>query len=332
MSTVNLYDVLNLDNDCSRKEIKDSYRKLVREYHPDRPGGDVEMFELVTHAYNMLVNPKSRAEYDNLYRLSKQSESDHFSLKSQADNFFKAQKTDVTVKKSKDELKKEFEKGFDELDRKHGYNRKLEKKTLGTQDLSKLYQDRMMAIEQEDTENLHEKLFDHGRFDINRFNAAFDAMHSGPLDMIPHSGNPTAYNTADGLASNFVGVDKLDDLYVEDDNNFTSDYGSVNFDTGKKRKLTAKDVAKLKGADYVKGHNNIDTDYSKMLEERMSERLNDKTFDDRTFDDFDTDPNCGGYGIFQDVGINNINTLHWDDDEDIQKRYQRLLELRKKDN
>lgn len=331
MSTVNLYDVLNVENDCTRKELKDSYRKLVRQYHPDRPTGDEEMFELVTHAYNVLINPQTRADYDSFFKVAKQSESDHFKLKSQSDNFFKAQKTDVTTK-SKEEMQKEFNKSFDEFDRKHGYDRKLEKDILKSTDLSKLYEDRLMSIEQEDTENLHERLFDNGRFDIARFNAAFDMMHKGTMDMIPHSGNPSAYNTTDSYSSNFVGINDLDDLYAEGDDTFTSDYGSVNFDRGIKKKLTADDIKTIKGADYVKNHSKVDEKYNKRLEELMKERMNDKTYDDRTFSDFDTDPNCGGYGIFKDVGINNVNTLHWDDDEDIQKQYQRLLELRKQGN
>ena len=50
MSTVNLYDVLNIEQDATKNQIKDAYIKLVKEFHPDKPKGDAEMFELITHA------------------------------------------------------------------------------------------------------------------------------------------------------------------------------------------------------------------------------------------------------------------------------------------
>lgn len=300
-------------------------------YHPDRPTGDEEMFELVTHAYNVLVNPQSRADYDTLYRMSKQSESDHFKLKAKSDSYYKAQKTDVTSKLSKEELKKEFDKSFDEFDRKHCYDRKFEKDVLKETDLKKLYADRKLSIEQEDTENLHDKLFDNGRFDIARFNAAFDIMHKGSLDVIPHTGNPSAYNF--NTADSYVGVNNIDNLYAEDDNTFTADYGSVNFLNGmnKSKKLTAEDVKKIKKADYVKNHNKKDSDYNKYLEERMRE-YGTASCVPINMEDYDTDPNCGGFSIFKDIGgAKSVNTLQWDNDEDIKKRYERLLEMRKQD-
>ena len=60
MASVNLYDVLKVENDATRKDIKSAYKLLVKEFHPDRPTGDKEMFELVTHAYNVLSNEGAR--------------------------------------------------------------------------------------------------------------------------------------------------------------------------------------------------------------------------------------------------------------------------------
>ena len=36
MSTVNLYDVLDVESDCSKKDIIRAYRNLVKKFHPDK--------------------------------------------------------------------------------------------------------------------------------------------------------------------------------------------------------------------------------------------------------------------------------------------------------
>src|SRR5258708_6032891 len=118
MSSVNLYDVLDVSNDATPSELKKAYRLLVKEYHPDKPTGDAEMFELITHAFNILSNDESRKEYDALYKLSEQSNRNHSNRKTQAENYFKAQENTVT-KKTKEQQELDFKKVMSDLDRKH---------------------------------------------------------------------------------------------------------------------------------------------------------------------------------------------------------------------
>lgn len=332
MSTVNLYDVLDVAQDCSIRDIKNAYRKLVQEFHPDKPGGNAELFELVAHAYNILVNPTSRSEYDEIYALSKQVSSSHFDLKSKSKGYYKAQETDITTKKTKGEQEHDFKKVFEDMDKKHNYKRNKEYEVeLSEKETKSLLRDLELAREQDDIEHIHEKIFDDGRFDIDRFNEAFDAMNKGPLEMIPHSGNPDAYNMLGGYGSNFSSIDNYDDLYAEDDNIGGSLYGSVKLTSEKKKKLSKDDVNKLSGASYTKGHNYRDKDYNKTLEQKMQERnMETEKFKNREMNDFDTDPNCGGYGIFGKMGMKNLGTMEWDnDEEDLKLRYNRLLEMRK---
>ncbi|WP_353827987.1 molecular chaperone DnaJ [Agromyces sp. SYSU T0242] len=60
------YEVLGVARDASPDEIKKAYRRLARELHPDvNPGAEAsERFKEVTHAYDVLSDPKQRQQYD----------------------------------------------------------------------------------------------------------------------------------------------------------------------------------------------------------------------------------------------------------------------------
>lgn len=273
MTTVNLYDVLNISSDSGNKEIREAYRKLAKEFHPDKPGGDEEMFELITHAYNVLIKPATRSEYDELYKLSKQAETDHFDLKSHAINYSKAQETEMS-RKSKKEQEIDFKKACEELDRKHGYKRDIEEGKIPGKDTVTRLQHLQLARELDDIEDVQETLFDNPHdFNLAKFNAAWDAMHKGHTELIQHNGNPDAWNTVNGIL-NFSNIDNYEQLYAEDDDPLgTSMYGSVKLDVGKKKKLTKADINQIPAADYVKGHSYKEGDYTKTLDDKIREGI-----------------------------------------------------------
>ncbi len=62
------YKALGVSKSASADEIKKSYRKLARKYHPDANKGDAaseEKFKEISEAYNVLSDTKRRKEYDD---------------------------------------------------------------------------------------------------------------------------------------------------------------------------------------------------------------------------------------------------------------------------
>ena len=60
----NYYDILNLNKNCTQEDIKKKYKILAMKNHPDK-GGDENKVKDISEAYQVLIDPIKRQNYDN---------------------------------------------------------------------------------------------------------------------------------------------------------------------------------------------------------------------------------------------------------------------------
>ena len=68
-SKVNYYEVLGVKENATSEEIRKAYKKLAIKWHPDKNPDNKEFaeekFKSISEAYNVLSDPKKRAEWEN---------------------------------------------------------------------------------------------------------------------------------------------------------------------------------------------------------------------------------------------------------------------------
>ena len=67
----NLYEILDVPKDASESDIKKAYRKKAQSSHPDKEGGDEELFKEIQKAYEILSDANKRKHYDETGEESK---------------------------------------------------------------------------------------------------------------------------------------------------------------------------------------------------------------------------------------------------------------------
>ncbi len=102
---IDLYSVLDVDIEAKSDVIKSAYLKLVKIHHPDH-GGNTEMYQQITRAYEILFNKESRKDYD-LYYLKKSMDEfsrgdDLFRLKNDYKNYVDANTKPISEERLND--------------------------------------------------------------------------------------------------------------------------------------------------------------------------------------------------------------------------------------
>lgn len=77
MQFIDYYQILGLDKSATEEDIKKTYRKLARKYHPDLNPDDqeaVKKFQQINEAHEVLSDPEKRKKYDQYGRDWKHAE------------------------------------------------------------------------------------------------------------------------------------------------------------------------------------------------------------------------------------------------------------------
>lgn len=64
MSNKDYYNILGVNKNSSKDEIKKAFHKLAMQHHPDKNGGDDTKFKEINEAYQTLYDDNKRAQYD----------------------------------------------------------------------------------------------------------------------------------------------------------------------------------------------------------------------------------------------------------------------------
>jgi molecular chaperone DnaJ len=67
---INYYEVLGVPREASQAEIRNAYRNLAKERHPDHPGGSAEQFSRLQEANAVLSDPDRRRQHDEALDLA----------------------------------------------------------------------------------------------------------------------------------------------------------------------------------------------------------------------------------------------------------------------
>ena len=77
----NFYDILQVNKNATKEEIKKSYKKLALHYHPDKNKDEhaIDKFKEIAEAYNTLSDDEKRKNYDMFGNNDEQFSGDPFS-------------------------------------------------------------------------------------------------------------------------------------------------------------------------------------------------------------------------------------------------------------
>ena len=78
MENIDPYEVFNISKNFTWNELKETYRKLAISTHPDKPGGNKDIFNIITFCFEKLA-----VEYKK-----RESDLSHAELKKQSSDFF----------------------------------------------------------------------------------------------------------------------------------------------------------------------------------------------------------------------------------------------------
>jgi curved DNA-binding protein CbpA len=291
---MDLYGILGLERDCSKKELKTRYNELVKYFHPDKPTGDAEKCEQLNIAYMILSKDKYKKEYDYQKNILDKHSRGYNELKSSYNNYVSKLNPDYQNKSSR--TKVDIER---ELNEKHGFNPN-EQYEISSEEANRRYDS--LLRERTEFKLPHENIFRDKSYNPILFNNYFNKLKENEVDT-----RITTYDDVTAI-STFTNYSDLnyDNLYTnsQDGNIFGVNSAPIEeaFNINKTVESNLFKEVDVSNKEY-ESHNRVDRDYGNMLEERMRNyKMQTDTYNNRTRVQYETN-NFGQFGI-----LNNLDT------------------------
>jgi curved DNA-binding protein CbpA len=137
IDSINPYEVLNLSNNFTWNELKSSYRILATNTHPDKPGGNKELFNIITICFKKLAEELKIREEDKSHQDLKKQSAEYFDRMTNNISPHPSEVLDKNKKFTSEQFNKNFEKCKiyeEEID--FGYGSKMEESTKIREDIN----------------------------------------------------------------------------------------------------------------------------------------------------------------------------------------------------
>jgi len=137
IESINPYEVLNVSEKFTWNELKESYRKLAINTHPDKQGGNKDLFNIITSCFKKLGDELKKREDDK----------SHIDLKKQSNEYFHKMTNEISPHPSEvlasndkftnDKFNKNFEKyKLHDEEFEFGYGSKMDESTKKREDIN----------------------------------------------------------------------------------------------------------------------------------------------------------------------------------------------------
>ena len=137
IESINPYEVLNVPKNFTWDELKISYRKLAINTHPDKQGGNKDLFNIITHCFRKLADELKKREDDRSHQDLKQQSNDFFHKMTNEALPHPSEVLKPNEKFTNTKFNKNFEKCklYDE-EIEFGYGSKMEESTKKREDIN----------------------------------------------------------------------------------------------------------------------------------------------------------------------------------------------------
>ena len=273
MSSNNALKMFQLNEDFTMEQLKHSYKKLALRFHPDRPSGNEQKFQVITKGYMALLEDlKMRAPQGNFIQMKQESR-----------NFTEQQRPSAMSVSMKPTQKK-----FDPM----LFNKIYEENRLHKPE-DDGYANWMKDNELEEKDIERNEVFGN-KFNINVFNSTFNSSIKKPNDQIVKYVQPQAIN-ASVAPSAELGIDKIDNY----GGNGFSDYREAHSQQRLVDESEINERKQFKTLEELQKHRKnmvpltleevraLETEKKKDEDKEMKRQENVSTIDNREFDIYD---------------------------------------------